>query len=579
MPVISHSSLIFLSCAAILCVIVQRLLRSRLQRDQYFYMRDLCLTAVLTLLALWSNSRTISVLVASAILALHIGLMEQTCPNRGWRWLMPLPGAFFAIMGARISFFALYDGGYLYLTFWQSMLLTTAWMTLFPMLFQKLDQIPGLAGHLLSVSLSLMLFITSLSSQALSEAFLVAFASLLLVGAFWSRLGHHYRQLGHALAGLWGIIVAGISILGVSKGVAITALMVIPLGFYALPLMELSLGFMSHAFTSRQTSTVPYLYSKILERGVDHPAAVRLVTAICFLVGGAITFMQIGPDGVATKVLVLSLAAVLVLLVWSLWGGKAVPQTNRTLWGVKIDGISMNYALSRTLSWLKQETSRLHIITTVNAIAMHDSLGDPHYRRIINESDMTVADGTGLVWALRFLNIPVLERITGVDFLGRLCRLAAVEEYPIFLYGGKPGIAAQAAKNLQKENPGLLIAGTEHGYHSAEEQQGIAEAISNSGAKILFVALGLPAQEKWIDAHKECLNGMVAVGVGGSFDVYAGVLKRAPRFWQKTGLEWLYRLIQEPSRLKRDLTLFSFALKIAGEKVGIKARRREDTHR
>jgi len=565
----SADAIVPLLLVAVGCVALQRFFRKKLSRDQYFYMRDLSLMTVMLLLALWSGSDRIEALVACSLLSMVVGLAERALPGKGFFAFIVLPGLVFALTGQPISFVSSSGSAFLYLSSWQSILLTTAWMTLFPVLFRRLDQVPGLAGHLLGVSLSLMVAVTYFSRQNLSEAFLVSVVSLVLVGAYWSRLGHQFRQLGTPLASLWGTLVAGISIIGVSKGITLTALMVIPLGFYAVPLVELSLGLVSHAFTRGQTRMAADLYSRVIERGVDHPAAVRLVTEICLLVGASVALMQLLPDSAALKMAVPAMAGVLLLVLWGGHGGRRARADDHTLWGVRIDGISMNYALSKSLAWLKSAEPRFRMVVTMNALGLNETRSDAEFRRIANAADLNLPDGAGLVWALRKLKVPVVERIAGIDYMDRLCRLAASESLPVYLLGGRPGIARRAAERLQKEYTGLPVSGWYDGYFDRAFSGEVAGNVRKSGAKILFAALGMPAQEKWLDSQRANLDGVLCVGVGGSFDVYAGVLKRAPRFWQKIGCEWLYRLFQEPWRLKRDFHLLAFVTAVFREQLNI----------
>ncbi len=551
------------------CVLLQRFFRKKLSRDQYFYMRDLSLMTVMMLLALWSGSERIQALVACSLLSMVVGLADWAHPSRIYYFLILLPGLIFALTGQPISYVSASGPAFLYLSWWQSVLLTTAWMTLFPVLFRRLDQVPGLAGHLLGVSLSLMACVTYFSRQNLNEAFLVSIVSLVLVCAYWSRLGHQFRQLGTPLASLWGTLVAGISIIGVSKGITLTALMVIPLGFYAVPLVELSLGLVSHAFDHGNSRPVPDLYTRAIERGVDHPAAVRLVTEICLLVGASVALMQLLPQSQALKLVVPAAVAVFLLVLWGVAGKRRRNEVNHSLWGVRVDGISMNYALSKSLAWLKSPSAEFRLVVTLNALGMYEARSDADFREVLSRSDLTLPDGWGLVWAMKKLKIAVVERIAGIDYMDRLCRLAASQDLPVYLLGGRPGIARSAAEYLQRQHPGLQVAGFFDGYFDRAFSSEVAENVRKSGAKILFAALGMPAQEKWLDAQREHLDGLLCVGVGGSFDVYAGALKRAPRFWQKIGCEWLYRLFQEPWRFTRDLQLASFVFAVLRERLGI----------
>ncbi len=563
------------------CVLLQRFFRNKLNRDQYFYMRDLSLMTTMMLLALWSGSERIEALVACSLLSMLVGLAERLREGRGYFLFIILPGLIFALTGQPILFLSTSRPTYFFLNRWQSVALTAVWMTLFPVLFRRLDQIPGLAGHLLGVSLSLMSAVTFFSRQNLSEAFLVSIVSLVLVCSYWSRLGHQFRQLGAPLASLWGTLVAGISIIGVSKGITLTALMVIPLGFYALPLAEMSFGFVSQ-FAHMSASHPRDLYSRVIERGVDHPAAVRLVTEICFLVGGSVALMQLMPDSEALKMVVPVMAALALLILWGVSGGRRPRADPHSLWGVKIDGISMDYALSKTLAWLHAEHPSFRLVVTLNALGLNDTRHDGEFRRIANEADLTLPDGSGLVWGMKKLKMPVVERIAGVDYMNRLCRLAASERIPVFLLGGKPGVAKRAANKLMRLHPGLTVTGVYDGYFDRSYSDKLAARIRESGARILFTALGMPAQEKWLDSQRGTLDGLLCVGVGGSFDVYAGVLKRAPKFWQKIGCEWLYRLLQEPWRFKRDMGLFVFVLMILRERFNFfpwKEPKREEVKR
>lgn len=557
-----------LLAVAVGCVLLQRFFRKKLSRDQYFYMRDLSLMSVMMLLALWSGSERIKTLVGCSLLAMAVGLAEQARSEKFFYALIAFPGLIFALAGQPISYVSSGGAAFYYLSAWQSVLLTTAWMTMFPVLFRRLDMIPGLAGHLLCVSLSLMSAVTYFSRQNLSEAFLVSIVSLVLVCAYWSRLGHQFRQLGAPLASMWGTLVAGISIIGVSKGIALTALMIIPLGFYAVPLAEMSLGLVSHAFTHSQGRPAD-LYSRFIESGVDHPSAVRMVTEICFLVGGSVSLLQLMPSSSVLKTAVPVAAVLLLLALWIAQGGPHQHANERSLWGVKIDGISMNYALSKTLAWLRGDEPQFRMVVTLNALGLDETRRDADFRRLANEADLTLPDGSGLVWAMRKLKMPVVERIAGIDYMDRLCRLAASEGIPVYLLGGRPGIAERAGEHLAAKHPGLKIVGTNDGYFDRSCSPQLAARIRESGARILFTALGMPAQEKWVYGQRDALRGILCVGVGGSFDVYAGVLKRAPRFWQKIGCEWLYRIFQEPWRIKRDLHLFVFVLMILRERFGI----------
>ena len=159
------------------------------------------------------------------------------------------------------------------------------------------------------------------------------------------------------------------------------------------------------------------------------------------------------------------------------------------------------------------------------------------------------------------------DRVTGVELLEHLCARAAAEGIGIYLFGGAPGIADRAATELQRRYPGLRVAGTRNGYFSENESAQIAQQIRASGAQLLFAGLGFPKQEYWLAEHLYQTGCGAAIGVGGSFDVVSGNVQRAPERWRKFGLEWLYRLLKEPHRWRRQLALPHFVLLLAGDSV------------
>jgi N-acetylglucosaminyldiphosphoundecaprenol N-acetyl-beta-D-mannosaminyltransferase len=235
------------------------------------------------------------------------------------------------------------------------------------------------------------------------------------------------------------------------------------------------------------------------------------------------------------------------------------------LLGVPIDNLTLEEAVDQ-IDCLVQEgrsAGKHHQIVTVNADFVVKAANDPELRFLLQESDLATADGMPLVWAARLLNVPLKERVTGADMVPSLAERAAQKGYSLYLFGAAPGIAQKAGDILQKRYPGLKIAGVASPALSSiiEQDPAVLADIENAHPDILMVALGNPKQEKWIGMYGRQLKVPVMVGVGGSLDFIAGQVKRAPQWMQKTGLEWLFRLIQEPRRLWRryvvDLVAFS----------------------
>ncbi|MGQ9779234.1 MAG: WecB/TagA/CpsF family glycosyltransferase [Bacillota bacterium] len=171
---------------------------------------------------------------------------------------------------------------------------------------------------------------------------------------------------------------------------------------------------------------------------------------------------------------------------------------------------------------------------------------------------LVVPDGIGIVLAVRRQGWRGVVRVPGIELCERLAVEAAHYGWPVFLFGGRPGIAEEAAATLVRRYPGLTVAGTAHGYLRPEEEPGLVSTIAASGARLLFVGLGVPKQEVWLAQNLAATGARVGIGVGGSFDVLAGRVSRAPAAWRRLGLEWAYRFLREPRRWRRLLSLPAF---------------------
>ena len=183
-------------------------------------------------------------------------------------------------------------------------------------------------------------------------------------------------------------------------------------------------------------------------------------------------------------------------------------------------------------------------------------------------ADLLLPDGIGVVLAARILYGANLERIPGSEFFFDICEIAATERYGVFIYGASEAVSISTVEKLKNIYPALKIAGRSNGYVSSDDMPGLIDRINASEAKILFLALGSPKQEKWYAKHKDQLAHVrIVQGVGGTLDTIAGTVKRAPVFWRKLSLEWLYRLIKEPKRIKRQRILPLFAALVFFTKV------------
>lgn len=228
--------------------------------------------------------------------------------------------------------------------------------------------------------------------------------------------------------------------------------------------------------------------------------------------------------------------------------------TYETILGVRVGNFTYDRLLAEVDRVMVQ--GRQAMIVAINPEKVVKAQTDEALKELLNEAEMPIADGIGVVLASRWWGGKVRERVTGVETMLHLCRHAAARGYPVFLLGAKPGVAEKAARILQSRYPGLQVAGTQHGYFDDDRE--VVERINRSGARILFVAMGSPRQEYWIRKHRDDLAPRILQGVGGSLDVICGHIPRAPEWMQRVGLEWLYRLIKEPSRWRRQLALPKF---------------------
>ena len=224
--------------------------------------------------------------------------------------------------------------------------------------------------------------------------------------------------------------------------------------------------------------------------------------------------------------------------------------------GVRVARMSLGQAAGWISAMIEQDKPR-HIVTA-NAEIIYRAYREPEFFALLEKADLITADGAGVVLAARLLGYPELERVTGVDLVNEIFRLAEEKGWKIYFLGSRQDVLEKAVLNVLSNHPGVRIAGYSHGYYSQEETAEVVSNINRVKPDILLAALGSPKQEIFIRQHIKELNVPVSIGVGGSFDLLAGVSRRAPAWMRRHGLEWLYRLWREPRRYKRMLSLPRF---------------------
>ncbi len=235
--------------------------------------------------------------------------------------------------------------------------------------------------------------------------------------------------------------------------------------------------------------------------------------------------------------------------------------------GMRVDDATYADLLERLDAFVA--SGKPHHIVTVNAEMLVAAQDDQGLASVLANGDLNVADSVGVMLAARLLGRPLQERVTGSDGIYRLAAHCVRKGYRLYLLGAAPGVAELAAERLQVASPGLEVAGTYSGSPHISEEGDIIRRVRAADPDLLLVAYGVPAEEKWIARNRHRLGVPAMVGVGGAFDFAAGTIKRAPAWMRRAGLEWLYRLVREPWRWRRQLALPRFLILVVGQKLGL----------
>lgn len=234
--------------------------------------------------------------------------------------------------------------------------------------------------------------------------------------------------------------------------------------------------------------------------------------------------------------------------------------------GVPFDIITMEQTIEQILTFMQGNECKS--VYTPNPEMIMTAREDQEFAEVLQNGDLVIPDGIGVVIASRLGKNPLPERVAGYDTVQNLFQRMKDTSFTVYFLGAAPGIAEEAAQKMKAKYPGLQIVGWHHGYFTKEDEPAILKEINETKPDLLLVGLGFPRQEKWIAVHQKQLPVKVCIGVGGSFDGMSGKVKRAPVFFQKIGLEWFYRLLRQPTRWRRMLQLPVFLWHVAKENHG-----------
>lgn len=232
--------------------------------------------------------------------------------------------------------------------------------------------------------------------------------------------------------------------------------------------------------------------------------------------------------------------------------------------GVGFDAVTLTQAVDLAMKQIHD--GKKGYVVTPNPEIVYQAMYDHDFQDLVNQASLVLPDGIGIIYASKILGLKLPARLPGIDFAGLLMHRMAQEKMRLFLLGAKPGVAEQAAKKLQEKYPGLVIAGTKDGYFKSDSEA-VAAVNAAGGADVMFVCLGAPKQERFMSKYQKDLNVTLCCGLGGSLDVFAGTVQRAPKIFIKLGLEWFYRLCKEPWRFGRMMKLPLFLWLVLKKKL------------
>ncbi len=523
--------------------------------------------------------------LAAALFA--VGWLSEllpVAPARVVKWLAALgAGVAVAYAGVAIKLIKLPGVGH----FWQlgalSVPLTALWIAIVALLVLVANRADGLVPGVAALSSGAMWAVAALAgehsqfpqrTQILAAAI---FGSALSCTAL-ALLGCRFRVgVGGSLA--VGFLLGALTVLGLLKHTAFLVL-VVPALVLGAPVLSGTMAYLFHReeglgtlLLSRERRS---LVDVLVGRGMtDRQAVVFLLCWHAFLCVCAVLLTGLIRVHFLWKTVLLAallLGGGMLFYVtfkiafawrWVVRGAQPEDLSEAArlseqvqLLGVRVDRVDLAETLARIVEFIESRTP--HMIVTSDVTAVVRARSDPEFAQVIAQADLVTPDGTGVVWGARLLDVPFVERVPGCDLVDHVCRLAAQRGYRVFLLGAAPGVAERAARELVRRYPALNVAGTHHGYFSAEEEAAVVRAVASARPDILFVAMGIPKQEKWIRRHLHELGVPLCMGVGGSFDVIAGDIPRAPAWMQRCGLEWLWRTLVQPRRLPRLFALPKF---------------------
>lgn len=509
------------------------------------------------------DAKVLSALRAAAIVVLAVAAATDVWrPFRGLRFgASVLAGALLCACGLCVRSVKLPFTAEFVALGWIGPIVTVLWLALSSALFARAATIPRVSLGIGAMASGTLFGVCRLQPQVTGET--APLLAILLAAACLGMLPFADRlSTGHATSGghLLGFLVGAVAVAGALKHTAFLVAL-LPLMIIGVPAFAAVCSWLGDLVRGRRAELLrpqhPHLHELLIREGYS-PAQVAVVmlsgtAVLCAL--SLLLVAMIETTFVIKTMLVIGVTiagGVVLFVVLRLMQPAhppAEPADEVSVLGVRVHRVTMEEAMARVEQFIRSDTP--HMIVTSDAIGVMRAQHDDELRTVMNEADLVTADGAGVILSARLLGLPLDVRVSGCDMVSEICKVAARLGRSVYLLGAAPGVAAKAAENLKQQAPGLAVAGCRDGYFTADEEPALIAEIAALRPAVLFVALGIPRQERWIRAHLRELAVPVCIGVGGSFDVISGLKQRAPLWMQRSGLEWLYRVAREPRRLPR----------------------------
>jgi len=505
------------------------------------------------------------------VVGVCVGLFILGLPLSAWgaaaRWVQGIVAIGAAVgLGFRIPFLTDPAGGVLALG-WAAIPFTLAWGVAVMAMREGLRLAVPRPALQLSIDFilaadALLLLLAFPQAQAvpLIRALPLLLLAIVLWGVGFAR-GRHLAVVHRSVA--FGLVLFGIG--GMTKG-AISLFLLVPLGVIGLPMMTTSPALLA----SGGISARPLVRWWVSRFDVSHEGAALSVVLLvsAFALGGILAayhsaMMALSALGVL-PLLALGRTVAVRLSRRATQRSDREPSSRIRVLGVGFDRGDLADATARVERMLGGPP---RIIVTPNTLSVLRARRDPALQSVYDRADLVLPDGIGVVWASRRLRDALSERVTGVDLAEAVLPIAAQRGVSVYLLGGRPGVAARAAARLSERFPELAIAGARDGYF--RDETAVWRAIEATGAGLLLVGMGVPRQERFMARHALARRGPVMIGLGGALDVFSGDRARAPLAWRRLGLEWLFRILQEPRRVGAAWAIVWFLLRIGAARVGL----------